>query len=719
MLWNTTRGKLQIVLLALASTSLAYTAYLLYQYQLETNIIRTSTKDNAIAATQAAAHDIDEVIASLMPTAKKLAAELEKKKLKKSEIEQRLKKKPVEIYGLGVAFAPHAYDAETELYAPYYVERQGQNTLIDVASEYNYAAPDVYWFNEPLKHGAQFLSPYRGQTSQTVVTEYSVPFSLPGDEGKPSGVVYANQSVGHLNHILSTLYSGATGYWFIISRDGTYLAHPNASLAENQETIFQVADELGSNSLSAAGSKAIEGQSVMTQYRNEITGAPSYLFCEPIPATGWSLCQVFDLNELPFQKNDLRRALIYVIVNVLILFLLLTLLALTYAYTRARALWLASAVASTVLAAGLAAIWSVTHKYSPYAPHTEQVRSKVQLHQMTAQLEDGLEVPEEEKADETIIQRLRELTTYYAETKNIPTGLFLTDLQFPNPSQISIVGYLWQRYTDKGGLDVSRGLVMPQAIDTEIREVYRKKERGAETIIWSVEATINQQFSYRAYPFDGKNLEIEMWHQDFGRNILLIPDIDSYRLINPRSKPGISNEAYLEGWRITDSSFGYVERDRRVLFGMYNRGLFGIYQRSERSEKPALTFNVRAERRLVETLFADLLPLIVIALLLFAIFLTSEAQGVAVLATCASLFFGTVFAQVRFRTKIPPYEVVYFESFFFALYAAMLAIAIVTMLYQLRVNFWIIQYRKGLIPKLLYWPIMLVALVAITVYYLY
>jgi len=321
--------------------------------------------------------------------------------------------------------------------------------------------------------------------------------------------------------------------------------------------------------------------------------------------------------------------------------------------------------------------------------------------------------------DKTAVDQLREITTYYSTTRHVPTGIFLTDLQFLNPSQISIVGYIWQRYVDKTHQQTTRGFVLPQAINSNIKELYRKSEGGTETILWSVEATINQRLHYRTYPFDSKLLEVEMWHADFDQNVLLLPDLDSYRQLNPRSKPGLSDEAYLEGWRMTDSSFGYLERHHRALFGMYNRGLFGIYRQVVKSDIPNLSFNIRAERRLAETLFADLLPLIVVALLLFATFVASGEWGYASLGAMASVFFGTVFSHMRFREKIPAYAVVYFETFFFAVYTAIFIVVILATLYQLGTRIWFIQYRKNLISRLLYWPILLLTLVISTIYYLY
>jgi len=724
-----TRRHLQLAFAVCAGLGFVCTSYLLYRHQQIHNAVMLRTQQEAAAETKEAAEKLNEVIASLIPAAQSLADELGTKKLSRKEIEKKLRTKPVELYGLGIAFAPYQYSADQELYAPYYLELEGENHLLDVGLEYEYATGKESWFNKAMVSGAQFLEPYRGRASQATITEYAVPFYLPGVQEaghkEPSGVVFANQSVGHLNHILSTLYSGATGYWFILARNGSIIAHPNKALADKSVTIFDIAKQLGNSALHDTGQKAITGKSVMTNYRNELSGAPSYLFGEPIQTTGWVLCRVFDKSELPFEKDELRRSLMLVISSTLLTLLLMVLLALTYAYTKSSALWLASSIASFTLAAGIGSLWYVAQHYAPSSKHVKQVRGKDELYQL-AQKYDGEEtIPlvakstKEGTTEQTAVDQLREITAYYSTTRHVPTGIFLTDLQFINPSQVSIVGYIWQRYVDKTHSKTTRGFVLPQAINTNIKELYRKSEGGTETILWSVEATINQRLNYRTYPFDSKLLEIEMWHADFDQNVLLLPDLDSYRLLNPRSKPGLGEEAYLEGWRLTDSAFGYLEQRHRALFGMYNRGLFGIYRQVVKSDIPNLSFNIRAERRLAETLFADLLPLIVVALLLFATFVASGEWGYASIGAMASVFFGTVFSHMRFREKIPAYAVVYFETFFFAVYAAIFIVVALATLYQLGTSIWFIRYRKNLISRLLYWPVLLMALVITTIYYLY
>jgi hypothetical protein len=134
---------------------------------------------------------------------------------------------------------------------------------------------------------------------------------------------------------------------------------------------------------------------------------------------------------------------------------------------------------------------------------------------------------------------------------------------------------------------------------------------------------------------------------------------------------------------------------------------------------PNLYFNITAQRFLINTLVADLLPLAMIALLLFVILLTSETQSYAVLGSCDSVFFGAPFAKARFRSSIQSFNLIYFETFYLVMYAAMIAIVLVALLYVLKMKIPIIQYKQNLIAKLIYWPIILSILLIITFRYFY
>ncbi len=725
-------NRFSLILLVLCLISLSITVGLIVKYAYTNRSLTQYAQKQALQQTKKAATQMNGFVSQLKPLVHNLADELSKKRLNKNEIEQRLQQKPVEIYGFGVAYLPNAFSNKDKLYAPYFFEHKGKEELIHIEEKYDYSEQQYDWFHTPLKKGAGFFDPYFGQISKKILVEYSAPFYDPDNPEKQLGIVYANQSIDHLEHILSTLYLGRTGYWFIISNLGTFLSHPLENLVHERKTIFDVAYQRSDNTLEQAGRKIIKGEQVFIEYDNEVNNAHSWLICEPIPSASWSVCGVFDQTELQINTDILRQQLFHIIWSALISGLLILLFIFQFFVLSLHLFWITSFSISSLFALSAGFMWYTTNKYPDYDETLLPITSKDHLYRILKSMTPSLEhVREENKQTKKIEDKdapnkiyfperlIKELTHKHGKHNHIPTGIFISNLQFVEQNQIAFTGYIWQRYSYALHGDILQGFDLPQAKSMRIKEIHRKKEKNDEIVIWSVQATLDQKLLYNLYPFDVKNLQIQIWHKDFDKNIILTPDFTSYKLINPRSKPGLSDDAYLSGWHIRGSYFGYKKNNYNSIFGMYSHGPFGMYQHIEKSETPELYFDIRIKRYLLDMLISDLLPLIVIALLLFVLLLTSVEQGYAALRSCTPIFFSNVIAQIQFRSKIPSHQFVYFDQFFLLLYVAILAVIIVIIAYQFNFDIWFIQYRKKLIPKLLYWPLLLGALNMITLFYLY
>jgi hypothetical protein len=117
-------------------------------------------------------------------------------------------------------------------------------------------------------------------------------------------------------------------------------------------------------------------------------------------------------------------------------------------------------------------------------------------------------------------------------------------------------------------------------------------------------------------------------------------------------------------------------------------------------------------------------PLILVALLLFAILFISKSDlkmakdldvpTGKVLGFCGGLFFVVVFSHIGIRQKISAEEVFYLEYFYFITYLALLWVSTNSLLLSMGKNLKIIQYKDSLIPKLMYWPLLLGLLNVIT-----
>jgi len=85
-----------------------------------------------------------------------------------------------------------------------------------------------------------------------------------------------------------------------------------------------------------------------------------------------------------------------------------------------------------------------------------------------------------------------------------------------------------------------------------------------------------------------------------------------------------------------------------------------------------------------------------------------------VLAFTAALFFVLILGHIDLRSKLNAQTIIYLEYFFFVMYATILAVSVNAIMFVSHSRLHLIQFQDNLVPKLLYWPLFLGVLLAIT-----
>jgi hypothetical protein len=697
---------------------------LLFHHKQQQQLTLNATLESAKKQTIATSLHIDKLAQEMKTLAKQYAEKIIKKPFKKDEIETYIKKKPVTIAGFGVAFNPGKTNMQN--FAPYYVETEGKQKLTNIAQTCDYTCST--WFQTSIKMvNPGFVGPFYDPITNSLCMFFVAPF-FQNNENTPAGIIFTTQSVEHFEHIIKTLHWGDAHYWFLLSDNGTLLSHPNKALLNLQTTITDIAKQNNNNKLITVSQKALSGIPAITTYTNEMSHQQSWILCEPIKTTGWVLCGAFNYDTIRLNNDKMRRTFINILLTLLLAFLFLFSAFFGQKNHTQKTLWTDISLLSMMLTFTIGLLWNIITTYPAYVQNTHPIDNKMGLHRVLDFLADNHHKKSSTFNYQAQMQNtntkkenlLYHLSYNYKNQAFIPTGIFISHLEFKQENQINISGYIWQRYYDTIHDSLKRGFVLPQAIGNQkITEIYRTKQAGQETIIWHIDATLNQKMNFKEYPFDVKDIEIQIWHTDFAKNIVLLPDLDSYIFINPAALPGLDQDIDLPGWTIQASYFGYKKELYNTLFGLYTRGPFGLYRHIEKSSTPELFFNITAKRHLADTLISDLLPITVILVLLFVIFLTSTQQGYTALGSYAAIFFGSAFAQARFRTKIPADTLVYFEHFYFIIYAVLVSVIVITIFNLLDIKIHHIQHRHNLLPKLLFWPIVLSTIILVSLYYLY
>jgi hypothetical protein len=298
----------------------------------------------------------------------------------------------------------------------------------------------------------------------------------------------------------------------------------------------------------------------------------------------------------------------------------------------------------------------------------------------------------------------------------IPTGLFVQSIEFTGPYNVRATGYIWQRYPTSAPADLKQGVVLPEAERQELTEVYRVQQGDEELIGWYFVVNMRQPFDYRRYPFDRQDVRFRIWQADFEANTALTPDLTAYDDMTPASKPGVEENFVLEGWDLTETFFSIRDVE-------YSSD-FGFESLADTSLATELFFNVGIERDVMTPLLTQGVSPAVVFILVFVTFLffsiDHERRVVfglnwnGMIGLLSGSFFAILIAQAGLRNQIKSDGFVYLESLHILLYPTIVTVAIITTLMVAIPHKKAIRRRDGMIPKLLYWPLVAFTLLLVT-----
>jgi hypothetical protein len=301
----------------------------------------------------------------------------------------------------------------------------------------------------------------------------------------------------------------------------------------------------------------------------------------------------------------------------------------------------------------------------------------------------------------------------------VPTGIFIERMQFsPRGSSVYpglyVNGYIWQRYDKKAHEHLDRGFIMQNAQTLTTTQLSQHATDTEEVICWSFAAILYQRFKPTLYPFDHRHLTITLLHKNFENNVVLVPDLSSYELINPLTLPGLAIKT-MAHWHIVNSFFHL----RHTSFGT----TMGFDQFAY-AHVPSLQFIATAERKIGGDFLMYLVTLALVLIIVFILLLAFLKQEVfkelvgfstiGVLSVCCGLLFVLVTSEIDLRHTLVTDGIVYLEYLYFVCYFTILGVIINGILFATKTGVAVIQYENNLVFKLLYWPCVLLSIVLIT-----
>lgn len=304
--WSIT-WRLSVSMLLIATLVLA--AVIGYGYLVARQILEQELEAKAWQMSRAAIGKIQTVEAAVRKLTDGVDAGIEVQAPASPERTFRLLERLVmdneEVFGAAIALEPGAMGLSQTYFAPFVYRGTSSTVRGDRALQATpYTVQDWYTLPKMLSRPI-WSEPYRSESAKdALMVIYSVPLNL--DDGTFLGVVRCDISLTWMSELLRSLDTGAGGYAFILSANGTFISHPNSSLILN-ESIFSLAETENNPALREVGRKMVRGDSGYVPFNTIRPGKSGWLLYQPMAVTGWSLGIYLSDGELKSKLDDLSR----------------------------------------------------------------------------------------------------------------------------------------------------------------------------------------------------------------------------------------------------------------------------------------------------------------------------------------------------------------------------------------------------------------------------
>ena len=474
------------------------------------------------------------------------------------------------------------------------------------------------------------------------------------------------------------------------------LTHPTKEYVKSQKTIFDVAHLTRKKQLVKIGRNIVKGDERIDTFYDEFKQLHR-VFYKPLSSVDWSLV-IVSADEISFTtSNDLRRKLIHCTLAAILLLILLSLTIFGCLQYGSAKWWFVSVLASIFILSGIGVLWGLDlMSLGLITKEGELVSTSIELNRFLD------------------LHRRLNIRLYRTNPAIVPTGLFISSINITSGSNLTVNGYVWQKYIKKDDETFGQELRILNAEKNFFEKVYERQEGLIKTIGWRFKAILKANFDYFKYPLDRQWIRLTIGPKNLDDNVILVPDFDSYQVTAKLHKE-LDIDVVMNQWRIQRTYFFYQLSDLSTNFGISNY--------VKQKNFPVLNFAVDIRRYFLSPIVSGLVPIVIIVAILFFMILimTAGKKGDAggVLRLGSSLFFTTALAHLAFRGVLPLVSITYLEYFYFLLYALVLLAVINCLLYTNDVPIRFIQYKDNFLGKLLFWPIVLSLFLIITLVFFY
>lgn len=646
-------------------------------------------KQHIITDIKDGAEDINQILKKIAFTTESIADDLQHSRLSKDDIIRRIKRDLSEnsnLTAITVAFAPYAYDPQIYLYAPS-IQKSNNNfieTMLEDSYDYTSVTPHdsaTAWYNNALKQKGVWISPSRDAKGKKIPPTYSYPFF--DSNQNIQGVVCVTYKLNAIERITSYTSLDRNGYSMLLSQNGTILAHPIHEFVSSEKTLLDIAQDNNSPSLANIAQTMPHTTSQLSSYTLDNNKNMMWIYSEPITTNNWILAAVFSKEDMFLPAETIRYHLFWILIYCVITILIL----LAYLRSLQNISFIMFIIGTNIiLTTGLLVTWYIVQTTATAkTPYSTVITDQASLDNFLENLQEEAQ----RKNEEPFIK--------------IPCGLLLYSVGMLQPKEMTISGYLWNKYNLSDTQGISHEMQIPHAIKLIKDQPTTSIHKNWETVTWNIRGTIFQKQNFSLYPFDKQQMQITLEHHDIEKNILLIPDLEDYKKISPEDAPGLDRNFTVAGFNVEKSFFTYKKISPVTNFGFSEYG--------KTTDHFLLSYNLIIRRNLLNPFVLFFLPLLVVLFSLFSVLLVARQNSspLSIISGYTGLFFALVILHRSLREQYPTNTTLYMEYAFFFAYISIILLVIHTVLVYLYPHW--NYYQKKIFPliKLLFWPMQLVA----------
>lgn len=228
------------------------------------------------------------------------------------------------INGVAIGFEPSYYPSKGKWFAPYAViTSEGKQVLYQCGTEsYDYFGQE--WYSLPRSKKAKiWTDPYYSSAGlEYDLGQYHTTFSVPlsDEDGNIFAVMQSDVSLQDITDKLSSLKGYENSYTMLLGRTGSFISHPDSSVM-SLATIFEFANEIGRDDITALGLDMVSGKSGATTIKGR--NGKNYVAYGSL-SNGWSMAIVCPYASV---YDDIERtyALLFsvIIFELILLFLVI------------------------------------------------------------------------------------------------------------------------------------------------------------------------------------------------------------------------------------------------------------------------------------------------------------------------------------------------------------------------------------------------------------